>query len=101
MEDDLEDTRAAAQKKVCTYYYCSKHLNNCCRIIYVKITNFPVFFLNQVKALEQQLEAEHEERIHFVREKHDLETKIMNLQELASRSADEDQVKPCHWVRTA
>ncbi len=48
--------------------------------------------LIQVKALEQQLESEHEERIHFVREKHDLETKIMNLQELASRSTDEDQV---------
>ncbi len=48
--------------------------------------------LQQVKALEQQLESEHEERIHFVREKHDLETKIMNLQELASRSTDEDQV---------
>jgi myosin-18 len=59
-EDDLEDARAAAQKKV--------------------------------KTLEQQLEAEHEERIHFVREKHDLETKIMNLQDLASRSADEEQV---------
>ena len=59
-EDELEDSRSAAQKKV--------------------------------KALEQQLESEHEERIHFVREKHDLETKIMNLQELASRSADEEQV---------
>ena len=47
-EDDLEDARAAAQKKI--------------------------------KALEQQLESEHEERIHFVREKHELETKIMNLQ---------------------
>ena len=59
-EDDLEDARAAAQKKI--------------------------------KALEQQLESEHEERIHFVREKHELETKIMNLQDLASRSADEEQV---------
>ncbi len=59
-EDELEDARAAAQKKI--------------------------------KSLEQQLESEHEERIHFVREKHDLETKIMNLQDLASRSADEDQV---------
>lgn len=59
-EDELEDARAAAQKKV--------------------------------KALEQQLESEHEERIGFVREKHDLETKIMNLQDMASRSADEEQV---------
>ena len=59
-EEELEDARAATQKKV--------------------------------KALEQQLENEHEERINFVREKHDLETKIINLQEMASRSADEEQV---------
>ncbi len=45
-----------------------------------------------MKALEQQLENEHEERINFVREKHELETKIINLQEMASRSADEEQV---------
>ena len=59
-EDDLEDAKAAAAKKV--------------------------------KALEQQLESEHEERLHFMREKHELESKIMNLQDLASRSADEDQL---------
>merc|ERR1712223_1497009 len=59
-EEELEDVRAAAQKKV--------------------------------KALEQQLESEHEERINFMREKHELETKIINLQELANRSADEEQV---------
>ena len=60
VEEELEDVRAAAQKKV--------------------------------KALEQQLENEHEERINFVREKHELETRIINLQEMASRSADEEQV---------
>ena len=59
-EEELEDVRTAAQKKV--------------------------------KALEQQLENEHEERINFVREKHELETRIINLQEMASRSADEEQV---------
>merc|ERR1719220_2479667 len=59
-EEELEDVRAAAQKKI--------------------------------KALEQQLENEHEERINFVREKHELETRIINLQEMASRSADEEQV---------
>jgi myosin-18 len=59
-EEELEDVRAAAQKKV--------------------------------KALEQQLENEHEERINFVREKHELETRIINLQEMAYRSADEEQV---------
>ena len=46
----------------------------------------------KVKALEQQLENEHEERINFMREKHELETKIINLQEVASRSADEEQL---------
>merc|ERR1712209_306520 len=59
-EEELEDVRAAAQKKV--------------------------------KALEQQLENEHEERINFVRERHELETRIFNLQEMASRAADEEQV---------
>ena len=59
-EEELEDIRAAAQKKI--------------------------------KVLEQQLENEHEERINFVREKHELETRIINLQEMASRSADEEQV---------
>ena len=42
--------------------------------------------------MEQQLENDHEERLNFVREKHELETKIINLQELAARSADEEQV---------
>ena len=47
-EDELEDARAATQKKV--------------------------------KVLEQQLEQEHEERISFLRERHDLEGKVMGLQ---------------------
>ena len=59
-EDDLEDARAAAAKKV--------------------------------KILEQQLEQEHEERIAFVRERHELEGKIMNLQDMLDRSGDEEQV---------
>jgi len=59
-EDDLEDARAAAGKKV--------------------------------KILEQQLEQEHEERIAFVRERHELEGKIMNLQDMLERSGDEEQV---------
>ena len=33
-----------------------------------------------------------QERINFMREKHELETKIINLQEVASRSADEEQL---------
>lgn len=45
-----------------------------------------------MKVLEQQLEHEHEERLNFVREKHELETKLMNLKEFASRSADAEQV---------
>ena len=59
-EDELEDARAAAVKKL--------------------------------KSLEQQLEQEHEERMGFVREKHDLESKIMNLQDMLDRSGDEDLV---------
>lgn len=59
-EEELEDARTAAQKKV--------------------------------KALEQQLENEHEERLNFLREKQTLESRIMNLQVMTSRSADEDHV---------
>ena len=33
-----------------------------------------------MKVLEQQLEQEHEERINFLRERHELEGKIMGLQ---------------------
>merc|ERR1719219_1365156 len=59
-DDELEDARAAAGKKV--------------------------------KVLEQQLEQEHEERISFLRERHELEGKIMGLQDLLDRSGDEEQV---------
>ena len=59
-EDELEDARGAAAKKM--------------------------------KTLEQQLEQEHEERMGFVREKHELESKIMNLQDLLDRSGDEELV---------
>ncbi len=55
----------------------------------------------KVKSLEQQLESEHEERIHFVREKHDLENKIMTLQDLASRSADEEQARKQNLITVA
>merc|ERR1712130_536122 len=41
---------------------------------------------------EQQLEQEHEERISFLRERHELEGKIMGLQDLLDRSGDEEQV---------
>ena len=46
----------------------------------------------RVKALEAQLETEHEERMGFLREKHDLESKVMNLQDMLERSGDEDLV---------
>merc|ERR1719454_2114767 len=59
-DDELEDARAAAGKKV--------------------------------KVLEQQLEQEHEERLGFLRERHELEGKIMGLQDLLDRSGDEEQV---------
>jgi myosin-18 len=49
-------------------------------------------FQKKLKIVEQQLENEHEDRLNFLREKHELETKIITLQELAARSADEEQV---------
>lgn len=46
----------------------------------------------KVKILEQQLEQEHEERVGFLRERHELEGKIMNLHDMLERSGDEEQV---------
>ena len=48
--------------------------------------------VKKVKILEQQLEMEHEERIGFLRERHELEGKLMNLQDMLERSGDEEQV---------
>jgi len=50
-------------------------------------------FQKKLKIVEQQLENEHEDRLNFLHEKHELETKIITLQELAARSGDEDQVR--------
>merc|ERR1711970_83157 len=46
----------------------------------------------KVKVLEQQLEQEHEERIGFLRERHELEGKIMTLQDMLERAGDEEQL---------
>ena len=46
----------------------------------------------KVKNLELQLEQEHEERMSVVREKHDLEAKIMHLQDMLERSGDEELI---------
>ena len=46
----------------------------------------------KVKTLEQQLELEHEERMGLMREKQDLESKVMSLQDMLNRSGDEDLV---------
>ena len=60
-EDELEDTRASAAKRI--------------------------------KNLEQQLEAEHEERLSFVRERHDLEGKIMTLKDAIDHGNSEEEVR--------
>ena len=95
-DDELEDARTSTQKKVCFFALYSVDLVDTfyqlC-IIHLLLTKCNNLILSsQVKVLEQQLESEHEERINFMREKHELETKIINLQELANRSADEEQV---------
>ena len=46
----------------------------------------------KVKMLEQQLELENEERKGFVRERHELEMRIRNLEDLLARSGDEDLI---------
>ena len=47
----------------------------------------------RIKNLEQQLETEHEERLSFVRERHDLEGKIMTLKDAIDHGNSEDEVK--------
>ena len=49
-------------------------------------------YSKKVKLLEQQLEQEHEERLGFLRERHEHEAKIMGLQDLLERAGDEDQI---------
>jgi len=44
----------------------------------------------KLKVLEQQLEEEHEDRIGFLRERHDMEGKIINLSEMLERSAEDE-----------
>merc|ERR1719450_1895180 len=46
----------------------------------------------KVKMLEQQLELENEERKGFVRERHEFELRIRNLEDLLARSGDEEQI---------
>merc|ERR1719462_907476 len=49
-------------------------------------------YSKKVKLLEQQLEQEHEERLGFLRERHEHEAKIVGLQDLLERAGDEDQI---------
>merc|ERR1712142_822681 len=47
-------------------------------------------FGKKLKVVEQQLEEEHEDRIGFLREKHEMEGKILNLTEMLERSAEDE-----------
>jgi hypothetical protein len=59
---------------------------------WIHITLLPVFYLQNVQ--------EHEERIGFLRERHELEGKIMTLQDMLERSGDEEQVRNREQFRT-
>jgi len=47
----------------------------------------------KIKILEQQLELEHEERLAFLRERHELEGKIMALKDELDHGSSEEQVR--------
>ena len=47
----------------------------------------------RIKNLEQQLEGEHEERLSFVRERHELEGKIMTLKDAIDHGNSEEEVR--------
>ena len=49
-------------------------------------------FGKKLKVLEQQLEQEHEDRIGFLREKHDLEGRIANLQDMLEASSEQEGI---------
>jgi len=49
-------------------------------------------FGKKLKVLEQQLEQEHEDRIGFLREKHELEGRIVNLQDMLEASAEQESI---------
>ena len=46
----------------------------------------------KVKLLELQLEQEHEERLGFLRERHEMEGRIMSLKDALEHGQDEEQV---------
>ena len=47
----------------------------------------------KVKLLEMQLEQEHEERLGFLRERHEMEGRIMSLKDALEHGHNEDQVR--------
>jgi len=47
----------------------------------------------KIKILEQQLEAEHEERLAFLRERHELEGKILTLKDAIDHGNSEEEVR--------
>ena len=49
-------------------------------------------FGKKLKVLEQQLEQEHEDRIGFLRDKHELESRIANLQDMLDASAEQESL---------
>lgn len=49
-------------------------------------------FAKKLKVLEQQLEQEHEDRIGFLREKHELEGRIATLQDMLEVSAEQEGI---------
>lgn len=51
-----------------------------------------------VAALEAQVETEHEERTHLVREKHELERRLLELMDRSSVAPDDDTVH--RWTTT-
>lgn len=88
-EEEMEDTRCSAQKKVkgvCTHSL--RESTDMTRSLYT--TTFICFV--DMTALEAQLESEHEERTLLVREKHELERQLLSMAQHAAHAADDDTI---------
>jgi len=57
-----------------------------------EIEDVKAAFAKKLKVLEQQLEQEHEDRIGFLREKHELESRIAGLQDMLEVSAEQESI---------
>ena len=97
LELEMSQIKKEHKREVCFLFravvktYCSNHFQIADKEDELEDTRASAS--KRIKNLEQQLEAEHEERLSFVRERHDLEGKIMTLKDAIDHGNSEEEVR--------